>query len=74
MNRMSLSSSPRTAAEWFAARLGPRDAEAEHCFAEWLAQDPKNAEEYSLCGLTWEISESAAAGLESHGTVPPRLV
>jgi transmembrane sensor len=57
---------PGTAPEWFAARLAPRDQETERRFALWLAADPRNAEEYELCQLTWELAPAAAEGLEQY--------
>lgn len=56
---------PHTAAEWFAARLHSHDSELEKHFSEWLAQDPKNADEYALCDLTWELSAAASVGLDA---------
>jgi transmembrane sensor len=70
-HRARLRSLPGTAAEWFAARLGPHDAELEWRFSEWLARDPKNAEEYALCGLTWELSAAAAVGVDGRVDVRP---
>jgi len=54
---------PRTAAEWFAARHGPREADLEPRFADWLREDPKNADEYALCELTWALAGDAASSL-----------
>lgn len=51
---------PRTAAQWFAARLGDTDAELDRRFHEWLLQDPAHGEEYALCEITWEVSHDAA--------------
>jgi transmembrane sensor len=61
---------PSTAAEWFAARRAAHDAELEQRFARWLAEDPRNGDEYALCDLTWELSADPAASLAS--VVPPR--
>jgi transmembrane sensor len=48
-----------TAAQWFAARL--HDASRlERPFEQWLAADPRHAEEYALCEITWELSRRAA--------------
>jgi transmembrane sensor len=55
---------PRTAAEWFAVRLQPHDAELEQHFSAWLAQDAKNLDEYALCGLTWELSGAVSQDIE----------
>jgi transmembrane sensor len=60
----------RTAAEWFAARRRPQDADFEARFAGWLAENPRNAEEYVLCELTWSLSATAADSLRAE--VPPR--
>ena len=60
---------PRTAAEWFAARLAPRNEQMEQRFALWLAADARNAEEYELCQLTWELAPAAAEGLEEESAV-----
>jgi transmembrane sensor len=59
-----LYTAPRTAAEWFAARQVRRDAEIERRFQRWIAADPRNADEYALCDLTWQLSADAVAGLE----------
>ena len=56
---------PSTAADWFAARRRPQSAESEERFASWIAADPRHADEYALCELTWELSATAAAGLRS---------
>jgi transmembrane sensor len=55
---------PGTASEWFAARHGLHDAELDRRFTRWLAEDPRNADEYALCDLTWALSADAAEGLE----------
>jgi transmembrane sensor len=60
-NTISTRSTPRTAAEWFAARHDVHDDELDRRFARWLAEDPRNVDEYALCDLTWALS---AAGLE----------
>ena len=60
---------PRTAAEWFAAHLRPHDAQLDQRFSEWLAADPKNADEYALCGLTWELSGAVAREVDMEVTV-----
>ena len=54
---------PSAAAEWFAARRRPQDASFEEHFSRWLAADARNADEYALCELTWELSAPAAEGL-----------
>jgi transmembrane sensor len=50
----------RTAAEWFALRLGGTDAKLDRQFDAWLAEDPAHGEEYALCEITWEVSQEAA--------------
>ncbi len=50
----------RTAAEWFAVRLGGTDARLDRQFDAWLAEDPVHGEEYALCEITWEVSQDAA--------------
>jgi ferric-dicitrate binding protein FerR (iron transport regulator) len=55
---------PTTAAEWFAARRRPHDSSLETQFSQWLAENPRNADEYALCELTWELSAPAARGLQ----------
>lgn len=50
----------RTAAEWFAMRLGGMDAKLDRQFDAWLAEDPAHGEEYALCEITWEVSQNAA--------------
>ena len=65
---------PSTAAEWFAARRGPPDAELERRFARWLAENPRNVDEYALCDLTWELSADAAAGLAPEPASRPRWI
>lgn len=78
MGRWQTQSLPRTAAEWFAARRGPRDAELERQFVRWIGESPANAEEYALCELTWDLSAAAAAGLEPESRAPwwrrPRMM
>lgn len=64
---------PTTAAEWFAARLAARDEQMERRFALWLTADPRNAEEYELCQLTWELAPAAAEGLDD-GAAPIEAV
>jgi len=56
---------PTTAAEWFAARRRPQDSSFEARFSQWLAENPRNVEEYALCELTWSLSATAAEGLQS---------
>ncbi len=51
---------PKTAAQWFAARLGARDDHLERQFQHWLAADPRHAEDYALCEITWEVSRGPA--------------
>lgn len=51
---------PCTAAEWFAARLQPHDAELDRAFREWLAAEPANADDYALCEISWSLSSRAA--------------
>jgi len=65
---------PSTAAEWFAARRGPTDAELERRFARWLAENPRNVDEYALCNLTWELSADAAAALAPEPASQPRWI
>jgi transmembrane sensor len=60
---LEFQATPRTAAEWFAARQGRRDESLERRFAQWLSADPRNADEYALCDLTWELSRDAAFGV-----------
>jgi transmembrane sensor len=60
---------PNTAAEWFAARLASCDERMERRFSLWLAADPRNAEEYELCQLTWELAPAAAEGLEGDAAI-----
>jgi transmembrane sensor len=55
----------RTAAEWFAARLQPHDAELEQHFSDWLAEDARNLDEYALCCLTWELSGAVSRDVET---------
>jgi transmembrane sensor len=50
----------RTAAEWFAMRLGGTDRKLDRQFNAWLAEDPAHREEYALCEITWEVSQDAA--------------
>jgi transmembrane sensor len=50
----------RTAAEWFAMRLGGTDTKLDRQFNAWLAEDPAHREEYALCEITWEVSQDAA--------------
>jgi transmembrane sensor len=50
----------RTAAEWFAVRLGGTDPKLDRQFADWLAEDSAHGEEYALCEITWEVSQDAA--------------
>ncbi len=50
----------RTAAEWFALRLGGTDSTLDRQFEAWLAKDPAHGEEYALCEITWEVSMDAA--------------
>jgi transmembrane sensor len=56
---------PTTAAEWFAARRRPQDASFEEHFTRWLAENPRNPDEYALCQLTWDLSAAAAEGLHA---------
>jgi transmembrane sensor len=46
---------PRTAEEWFAARLGPRRSALETAFSAWLDADPKHRREYAACELAWGL-------------------
>lgn len=55
---------PTSAAQWFAARRGREDAQAEQAFRQWLAQDPANAEEYALFDIAWAVSGEAARRAE----------
>ena len=57
---------PTSAAQWFAARRGRDDAQAERAFRQWLAQDPANAEEYALCDIAWAVSGEAARRCDIH--------
>jgi len=50
----------RTAAEWFALRLGGTNAKLDRQFNTWLAENPAHREEYALCEITWEVSQDAA--------------
>ncbi len=50
----------KTAAEWFAARLHGHDAHLERQFGDWLAADPRHAEEYALCEIAWKVSRVPA--------------
>jgi transmembrane sensor len=52
---------PKTAAEWFAARLAGGDSTLERQFQQWLAADPRHGEDYALCEITWEVSRGPAA-------------
>ncbi len=52
---------PKTSAQWFAARLHGADADLERQFQDWLAADPRHAEDYALCEITWEVSRGPAA-------------
>ena len=51
---------PRTAAQWFAARLGSTDQKLERQFHAWLLEDPAHGEDYALCEIAWEVSHDAA--------------
>jgi transmembrane sensor len=51
---------PKTAAQWFAARLHGLDSRRERRFQRWLAADPRHAEDYALCEITWEVSRGPA--------------
>lgn len=51
---------PKTAAEWFAARLHGHDPRRERQFQHWLAAHPRHAEDYALCEITWEVSRGPA--------------
>ena len=51
---------PRTAAQWFAARLGKTDPKLERQFHAWLLEDSTHGEEYALCEIAWEVSHDAA--------------
>lgn len=51
---------PRSAAEWFAARLADPDPQLERRFHAWLAQNASHGEEYALCEIAWEVSHGAA--------------
>lgn len=55
---------PTSAAQWFAARRGRKDAQTEQAFRQWLAQDPANAEEYALCDIAWAVCGEAARQAE----------
>lgn len=57
-------SEPGTAAEWFAARRGPPNENLERRFRAWLESSAQNFEAYALCELTWELTATAATGLE----------
>ena len=72
MESTKVRSWPSTAAEWFAARHGLHDAEQERRFEHWLAESPRNADEYALCDLTWQLSADAAAGLDPAVPARPR--
>jgi transmembrane sensor len=52
---------PKTGAQWFAARLHETDADLERQFQDWLTADPRHAEDYALCEITWEVSRGPAA-------------
>jgi len=54
----------RTAAEWFAGRLGGSDVKLDRQFDAWLAEDPSHGEEYALCEITWEVSQDAAKEIQ----------
>jgi len=55
---------PRSAADWFALRLGGgANPLLERQFRDWLSQSPAHAEEYALCEITWEVSHDAAKEL-----------
>ncbi len=62
---------PRTAAEWFALRRGAPDPDVERRFSEWLATSADNFEAYALCELTWELTASAASGLDVSRKIKP---
>jgi transmembrane sensor len=51
---------PRTAAQWFAARLGSTDPKLDRQFHAWLLEDSAHGEEYALCEIAWEVSHDAA--------------
>ncbi len=59
---------PKTGAQWFAARLRGSDSHLERQFQDWLAADPRHAEDYALCEITWEVARGAA------GLVPMPVV
>jgi transmembrane sensor len=40
--------------------LGARDDHLERQFQHWLAADPRHAEDYALCEITWEVSRGPA--------------
>lgn len=61
---------PRTAAQWFAARLGGGDAKIERQFQDWLRQDPAHGEEYALCEIAWEVSHEAADAMPEERLSP----
>ena len=50
---------PRTAEEWFAARLGPRRNALEAAFSAWLGADPKHRREYAACEFAWGLAGEA---------------
>ena len=62
---------PRTAAEWFAARLGPRREELAAAFTAWLDAHPRHRHEYAACELTWRMAANAPVPRDSSGVAPP---
>ena len=53
-------SAPRSAAEWFAKRRGPRDPTLEQEFDRWLASDASHGGAYALCEAAWALSAGPA--------------
>lgn len=54
---------PTSAAEWFALRHGGAGLRRERQFRAWLDASPRNAEDYALCEIAWEVSAGAAQAL-----------
>ncbi|MFO1401802.1 MAG: FecR domain-containing protein [Steroidobacteraceae bacterium] len=61
---------PGNAAEWFALRRGGAGPRRERQFRAWLDASPRNAEDYALCELAWEVSGTAAQALAQPRPVP----
>lgn len=74
MNRLFPRKRARSAADWFALRLGGGvDPTLERQFRDWLSQSPAHAEDYALCEITWEVSHDAAKELPEPAKPPARF-